>query len=793
MKLVPKPRHRGYVALGVGTVALCVGVNLVVFTIVNALWIRPLPVRDADRIVLLKDRVGLSGSSLGPFQGAVTGQVDENEFGLQPSIVTGPGRPELEVSGVTPQFFTFFGLFVRGRDFLPDDDRPGAEPVGIISHRVWLRDFAGSSKALGSLVWAGNVSIRVIGIAPAGFDAPRRGDRADIWIPAGLRRRLAPTSLELWGAPLIVYARLPQGWAIADAEREMNLNHPSQVPHSLVSLTDVFGTPRSPTVVISEGKAIAVVAGLACLVLLGGCAILATLILVHYERRNLEFATKAALGASGRRLLRELCEELLVVAVLGAGAAAIIAHLILQIMPTLSWTGGLDLGRLDLTVDWRVSVVALITTVATCGLAGWIPLVRSTHGTIAGTVLAGAATTASMASQRLRQWLLGTQVASAVIVLASAVLFVQAVLHGFGTATGFDLDHTLFVRVDVASGYAWDPHNTEWPEFLANRRRQIREALQSIPGVHAVVNGQPPIGSEPMASLDMPMLLDVEGQEKAMRIGRVNNSEAGWLSTLGVPLLAGRELTASDAAARPLPAIVTASLARRLWPDTSPIGQVLRSRSRAGGFLIVGVASDFAFGSLLRPASGVVVTPWNLDPGMTGRWILRAEHPEGLAAAIPKAIRNAVSDAATVQVSTGRQIVAQDLGRERAGAWFFSGFGLVALVLGVGGVCGLVQYLAESRYREFGVRLALGAPPSTLVHYGVKAAIVPVAYGVAIGLLVAAWVSHVFTSLLVGLSALSPWHYAAIAGAMLGGAIIAAVMAAWRLRRISPAEALRTV
>jgi predicted permease len=761
---------------------------------VNALWLRPLPVQDADRIVLLRDNLTLSSALLRPFEGAVVAQVDEYKFGLQPSLAAGPGRQTLEVSGVSPSFFHFFGIPVHGRDFEPDDDRPGAEPVGIISHRVWLRDFGGSSSALGAAVSAGSVSIRVVGIAPAGFEGARRGDRADIWIPADLRRRLAPTSLDVWGVPLIVYARLPAGRTAADAEREMTLNDPRHLPRKLVALTDVFGTPRSPTVVIREGRALAVVAGVACLVLIGGCATLATLILVHYERRHFEFATKAALGASKGRLLRELGQELLGVAVLGAGAAAIIAHLILRIMPALSWTGGVDLSRLDLSIDWRVSGAAILTTLGTCAVAGWIPLARSTRGTIARSVLTGPATTASAVSQRLRQLLLGTQVASAVIVVASAALFVQAVLHGFGTATGFDLDHTLFVRVDVASGYAsMDLKTTEWPDLLAARRRQIRDALQSVPGVQAVVDGQPPLGPEPMASLDMPMVLEVDGQEKAMRVGRVNSSEAGWLSTLGVPLLAGRELTAADAAAKPLPTIVTASLAGRLWPDANPIGQVLRSPSRAGGLLIVGVARDFAFGSLLSPASGVLVTAWNLNPGMTGRWIVRAEHPNAIVPALSAVIRTAVSDVATIQVSTSREVVAQDLGRERAGAWFFSGFGLVALILGLGSVFGLVGYLAESRYKEFGVRMALGASPWTLVQYGMIAAIVPVASGVTGGLLVAAWVSELFASRLVGLGALNIWDYAAIAGTMLGGATVAAIMAAWRLRRLSPVEALRTV
>jgi ABC-type antimicrobial peptide transport system permease subunit len=151
-----------------------------------------------------------------------------------------------------------------------------------------------------------------------------------------------------------------------------------------------------------------------------------------------------------------------------------------------------------------------------------------------------------------------------------------------------------------------------------------------------------------------------------------------------------------------------------------------------------------------------------------------------------------VPDVASVQVQTGRDVVAQDLGQQRVGAWFFSGFGLVALILGVGSVFGLVAYLAESRQREFGVRLALGATASRLMTHGLGAALVPVAVGVVIGLGLSALVAQLFTSALVGVGALDPWAYSAIAVAMLGGAALAALMAAWRLRRIAPIDALRS-
>lgn len=793
MEVLPKPRHRAYVALAVGTVALAVGVNLVVFTIVNSLWLRPLPFPDADRFVVLSAPfVGIEGSPLQPFQGGVAGQVDEQRLGLRPQVTIDRGRAALEVAGVTPGFFRLFGLSIRGRDFTLDDNAPGAEPVAIVSHRVWQRDLGGRTDVAGTVISSGATSIRVIGVAPPGFEGVRRGDRIDVWMPSDLRRRLSPTSLDLWGVPFLVFARLPAGRTAGDVEQLVNELAPQRDARiGLMPLASVFGTPTSPTVIIGEGRAMAVAGGLALLVLIGGCATLATLILVHYERRSQELATKAALGATRGRLIRELSRELAVVAVLGALGAMFIAHLALRAMPAINLSGGLDLGRLDLSLDWRVLGAAIAATLATCTAAAWLPLSRFTRSRLAGELLAGPGATASVASQRLRQLLLAAQVAAAVVVLASAALFVRAVLYGFGHASGIDVDHTAFVRVEVVSGYGNANHDlATWIAMARHRKAQIRQAIQSLPGVEHVVEGPSPIGSEPMANLQWPMAVELDSRQHEMRVGRINTAEADWLSTLGVPILAGRGLTAADGTARPMPAVVTASLAQRLWPGESPLGQIIDRPSRSGPLHIVGVAADFVYGSLLQPAAGSLVTAWHLDAG--GYWVIRAAHPATVVTELPRAVRSAVADVASIRVMTGREVVAQDLGRERAGAWFFSGFGLVALILGVGSVFGLVAYLAESRRREFGVRLALGATASSLVRHGVRAALVPVAIGVAFGVLLAALVARVFSSVLIGVAALDPLAYSAIAVAMLSGAMLAAIGAAWRLRRIAPMDALQT-
>jgi putative ABC transport system permease protein len=262
------------------------------------------------------------------------------------------------------------------------------------------------------------------------------------------------------------------------------------------------------------------------------------------------------------------------------------------------------------------------------------------------------------------------------------------------------------------------------------------------------------------------------------------------LSVLGVPIPAGRALASADSAAPvPRPAVITQSLAERLWPGGGALGETLSlPQSRGGPYLVVGIARDLAFGSLAGPGSGVIVTA---GPGMSAivsDFVIRTDHPEDVAGLLRRTIKGQV-----VRVATGREVVARDIGRQRLGAWFFSGFGIAALFLGVGGAFGLVAYLSESRKREFGVRLALGATMSDLMRHGLYAALIPVSAGVAVGLVTGALGSRLFSALLVGISPMDAAAYAVVGTTMLSCTAMAALAAAWRLRRTTPSDALRAI
>jgi len=312
----------------------------------------------------------------------------------------------------------------------------------------------------------------------------------------------------------------------------------------------------------------------------------------------------------------------------------------------------------------------------------------------------GNTSSTALASQRVRQALLALQVCATIIALVSAGLFVRAVVHGFGGGPGFDVDRTVFVSIQERLP-GWSAGTVYRPEQTVQRIARLREALQAIPGVQEVADGLPPIGPS-----DRFVIKKLKAQERDydVSVAQLRGSPE-MLSVLGVPILRGRSLTAADSMAAPYPAVVTESLARRLWPDGDPLGQPLRAPvSRYGPFTVVGIARDFAFGSLTDPGEGAVITAQPNLNGMTSFFVVRTEQSSAVAASISRAIH-----APSVTVATGRDVVSRDIGRQRLGAWFFTGFGLAALLLGVGGAFGLVAYLAESQRKEFGVRVVLGA------------------------------------------------------------------------------------
>jgi hypothetical protein len=309
--------------------------------------------------------------------------------------------------------------------------------------------------------------------------------------------------------------------------------------------------------------------------------------------------------------------------------------------------------------------------------------------------------------------------------------------------------------------------------------------LAEIPGVAGVAEGISPLGAE--ARVGSPKTIRLGDRQQQLLIGRLSGGPA-LLSTLGVPLIAGRHLTAADASGLPVPVVITQSLAEAIWREpVRALGEVFSiAEGRAGPFQVVGISGNLAFGSLTDTNSGVVVTAQGGTSAVVSNFALRTDHPEIVAETVRRTVRGQV-----VRVSTGAEVVTRDLGRQRLGAFFLSGFGFVALILGVGGAFGLVSYLAASQRREFAIRLSLGASPGNLVWTAMNAAVGPVLIGIVLGTMASAAIAQLFSSLLVGVATVDIATYSTVAVMFTSAAVLATLLAAWNLRRVNAADGVR--
>ena len=807
-------RRPSFFILCAATLTLAVGANLAVFTVVNAIWLRPRPVAAPDRVVVISSLAAAGGSepidlvklaqldafSRAPVFERVAGQLSPGELmgDFRPVLTLSRlGRP-VETLCVTSNYFSVLGVHVRGRDFAADDDRAGAALVGILSDRLWRSAFQGDLSLIGADIDTSQGALRVIGIAAPDFGGARLGEHADLWIPRALAVRASVFNVAKLDQafadrmmPLIGLARLKPGVSAAEAERAIAAPRTHFVVYPL---SDVFGSPGHATTVLG-GRTVVLALGVsALLVLAGGCTTLMALLIVNFERRRQEFGMRLALGGTRWQLARQIAGELTGVALAGAAGGLAASALAMRVLPALQVTGGVDLARLDLTPDWRVVAVGLAITIATLLIAAAVPLRRLATARLM-TALVAPASTGGRASLSTRRAMLAVHTAATLIILVGAALFGRTLVAGLNRGAGFDVDRTVFVQLQPSLVEFFDPHDDPQQDSQTPRRLaaygDVMRALASLPGVEVATQGSAPIG--PYAAAPPESVVVTRTMERHVPVLAVSQPP-DYLRALGVGPSIGRALEIADAAdASPRHALISATFAAALGGAQTMMGSRVSVGDRT--YQIVGIVPDMPCGSLRLPACGRVFTA--SDSRLTANgvglsMVLRTlEDASNSVQPVQRAVSQRFPKAASLSVRTGRDLVTQDLSEARTGAWFFSGFGAIALVLGVGGVFGLVAYVVESRRREFGIRMALGAMPADLIRRVVGAALWPVIGGAAIGLGAAALLARTIRALIVGVALIDPVAYGTSAILMVAAAGASAMVAAWRLRRSSPIDALR--
>jgi putative ABC transport system permease protein len=799
-------RARGFTALCVLTLAVGIGADTAVFSIVDAVLLRALPYPAAERLVHLShtvhglglEQAGLSDATYLLYK-AHCRQLEELAlYRSNPLNLSGADAPvRVPAAKVTASLFRALRVAPRlGRNFTAAEERPGGPPVALVSDGVWRRQLGGDPRAIGRTVRIDGEVTQVIGVMPAGFAFPDL-DTA-LWVPL----RIDPAKTQLGSLDYLGVGRLAAGATPQSAAAEVNglvraLDRwfPGDDSQLLVkSGMAVVLQPLRDEQVGKIGQALWVLFGAVGCILAIACANVANLLIVRGEGRQREQAIQAALGAPRRRLIAAVLAESLLIG-LGAGVAGV----------ALAWGGVRLLAALrpaalahlvPAAIDGRALAFAAALAVVTSLLFGLVPAWRSSRQDELAAELKGGgrALTLGRGRRRVRQVLVGLQLALAMVLLTGSGLMLRSFRHLAEAEPGFDPRQVL--TLEVALPGASYPGDLAPALFFA----QALDRIAGLPGVVAAgATTRLPLTGLSMDGFVLDGYPRPQGAPPPV-LGFQYVSE-GYLRAMRIPLIAGRGLERADAERRTGAVVVSAALARHYWPHGA-LGRRLRSGEidapNAPWYTIVGVAGDVRqFDPVGRQGEEMVYYP--LVAKVPGQWEARqvqlavraALPPESLAAAVRREIARQAPDLPVANLRTLEEVVHRSRSRIEFSALMVLIATAVALILGAVGLYGFVSYLVGQRTPEIGIRMALGATERTIRWMVLREAMAIAAAGLALGLTAAAALSGSIAALLVKVSPLDPLAFATAPLLLVAVTLLASYLPADRAARVEPSIALQ--
>ena len=825
-------KHPGFAAIAIASLALGIGVNTAIFSLVDQLLLWSIPARDPQRLV------SVEGGRMAtyPFFRAYRDrqQVFTSLFATSRHRAAGfrpEGAPAVEVGHVdyvSGDYFQALGIgAAAGRVIAPGDDvAPGGSPVAILSYAYWQRRFAGDRNAIGRKLAVNGYPLEIAGIAGKGFGGIFNGPQADVFVPLTMFPMTTPSAARAWDTPnmywLVPMARLKPGVSMQQARAGMQVLWPrvtDAVNDTAVKAGRKSRTFKEDAITLVPGARAAstaraemldplVTLGFATgLVLLIACANVANLLLSRAAGRRKEIAVRLAMGATRWRLVRQLLGESMVLA--AAGGAAGIA---------LAWWGISLLSQLEvLSPEFRfrpsLTVLAgcVSLTLLTGVVFGLVPALRATRMTLAETFQQSGSASPGRSRMRLGKVLVAGQVALSLALLVGAGLFLRTLRNLQKVDLGFRRENVVVVDIDPTNlGYRGHRLRTFYDQLLERARR--------IPGVRSAgLSAMTPIGGYTQSNE-----FSAEGyppKPGAQPSAQVNAVTEGYFTTLGIPLLLGRDFRAEDEPAVTPGESLTAPIGRTSWSSSempanashiciidetlahgffagaNPIGRHLSyadAYTPENALEIVGVVKDAHYNEVRRSDSeGTVYVP-SWSDGAKVRWlILRTGGEAPPIDALRRELRGMDSNVPVMRVRTLTQDVNADLERERLIALLAGLFGVLALGLASVGLYGVMAYAVAQRTREVGIRMALGARRGDVVGMIVRESLVPVLIGMAIGLAAAVALTRLVAGLLFGVAPRDPASMLIAAAAMLTVALLAAAIPARRATRVEPGIALR--
>ena len=812
----------GFTAIAVLTLALGIGANTAIFSLLNAVLLRPLPVEKPEELVLLgKARAAGSTGNFATTQlysYAFYRQVQHKNqvFSDTSAMLSIPlgmhglvaGRTELELLHVQLVSGTYFRMLgVKpwlGRSLTEAEDEPaGGHPVAIVSYSWWDQRFARDPAILGKTVTLGSTGYTIVGVTPPGFFGTAVGESPDLWIPLSMEKQISPGWNGLddkWFQSLYILGRLKKGVTTGQAQANVNLlanqiwrdyagatltkQQEDDLQHAQIELTSIkSGLPHLRYGAETPLQILMAVVGLVLLIV---CANLANLLLARATTREREIAVRMALGAGRGRLVRQLLTESLVLALAGAALGIVFPQWAGNVLVAMVPHGDEPL-LLNVAPDARVLGFTLLVSLATALLCGLAPALRATHIALGSSLKEARGSVASTSRTRLAKALIVSQVALSLVLLIGAGLFLRTLVNLSNVDTGFNKENVLLFGIDPpAVGYKEDLR-------LVGLYEQIEQRVSALPGVRAdsisfftFDQGEWTgwvcvVGRTPTREDDMSATHNVVGPS--------------YFATMGIPLLLGRAFGPQDTGASPKVAIINETFARWYLPGGSPIGKHFGlggDPKHSNDIEVVGVVKDAKYQNLGERPFPAAYYPYTQRVQYLNDFEVRfTGKPEVVIAGVRQAVAQIDHSLPVAYTRTLVEQVNRSLGGQSLIAQLSTFFGLLAALLACIGIYGLAAYAVTRRTNEIGIRMALGAESSRVLWMVMRESLTLAALGVAIGIPAALAAARLVSRVLYGLKASDPITLTTSALVMIAVAALASYLPARRAAKVDPMVALR--
>jgi putative ABC transport system permease protein len=797
-------RSPGFATVAVLALGLGIGANTAIFSVVNGVLIRPLPYSEPGRLVRIwhippaqnfpgVDRFTVSAANFIDWKNQNHSFESMAMYNFTHADMSGGDHPEaVRIARVTPDFFAVFRMQPKfGRVFTLDEDQAGRGRVLVLTQAFWKSEFGGDPNVLGRKVDFDGESYTIVGVAPASFRYP---EWAQVWAPMAWTDQEKAVRGEHHS---VVVARLKNGVSLKQSQAEMDAissRLAGQYPEDDKGWGAIV-VPLHADMVGDVRPALLVLLGAVGFVLLIACANVANLLLAKTLARKKEAAIRAVLGASGGRIVRQILVETLLLALAGGTLGWLVAHL--GVSAIAAYFGENLPQTMDISPDAWVLAFTLLISIATGIAAGLFPAWRLTRTNLNDALKSGLGRTdADTSGNRARSVLVVSEVALSLILLAGAGLMIRSLWNLHRVNPGFDPHNLLTMTLPAA------PRAFSTPEAEINFYNELLARLRSLPGVDsaAAIDNMPLSGEggsiQPIQIEGRPIVAMADQPEVSVRV-----ISSGFVHTMRIPLIAGREFDDSDSAGAPRVVVISQAMARRFWPNESALGKRLTlTFFPSAPRTIVGVVGDVKQDGLdvSDPSATLYFPLKQLTVPKDAAWqtfslaiaVRSSTPPAALTSAITTAVHQLNPGQTVTQVATMEKLIATTLTPQKFNMLLLASFASLAMLLAAVGIYSVLSYAVRRRTREIGIRMALGAQMTDVLQLIVADGMKPTLVGVAIGVAGALALSRVVAKLVYGVSASDPATLAAVAFVLAAVAFLASLIPAYRATKVEPITAL---